>query len=162
MKKVLLTLAVFGLVAGSTMANAQVIHRVSVGGADICESLGLPTGCDANFSLVATKYADGRVNSQWQDTFGSGLGRIHVAVDCLNVVYDGAVVGGVITHGTVLGQDVTGLRALTPVVDRGTSANDPQDQLSLSSFPDERSCNDLIPNAPWVLTHGQVKVFSDE
>jgi hypothetical protein len=162
MKKILLTLAAFGLVAGGTVANAQVVHHASLGGADVCEALGLPTGCDANFSLVANQKADGSVKGQWQDTFGTGGEGIHVAIDCLNVVGNGAVVGGVITHGTALGVDVTGQRALTAVVDGGTSVNDlVSDQMSFSFFPfPDLFCTDLVPTdfPLFDLAHGQVKV----
>ena len=142
------------------LSKNNVIHHVSLGGADVCEALGLPTGCDANFSLVANMKADGSVSGQWQDTFTGGGEGIHVAVDCINVVGNGAVIGGVITHGTVDGVDVSGLRALTAVVDNGTSANDPADQLSLSFINVDIDCNTLTPaNFPlYDLTHGQVKV----
>jgi hypothetical protein len=137
-----------------------VIHHVSAGGADICEALGLPTGCDANFSLTANQQADGSVNGQWQDTFAGGGEGIHVAIDCLNIVDNGAVMGGVITHGTAGGVDVSGQRALTAVVDNGRSANDPADQLSFSVFPAGPSCDVLSPgNFPlFNLAHGQVTV----
>ncbi len=136
-----------------------VIHHASLGGADICEALGLPTGCDANFSLVANQHADGSVKGQWQDTFAGGGEGIHVAIDCLNVVGNGAVIGGVITHGTAGGVDVSGQRALTAVVDNGTTSNDTPDQLSFSFFP-TGSCGGLVPtNFELIpLTHGQVKV----
>jgi hypothetical protein len=162
MRRVFLALAVFALVAGGTAANAQVVHHASLGGADICEAIGQPTGCDANFSLVANEKADGSVMGQWQDTFPGGGEGIHVAVDCLNVVGAGAVIGGVITHGTALGVDVTGQRALTAIVDNGTSANDPPDQLSFSFFDTgPLSCLQLVPqNFPlFPLARGQVKVW---
>jgi hypothetical protein len=142
-------------------ARGPVLQHASLGSADVCEALGLPTGCDANFSLVANEYADGGASGQWQDSFGGGEG-IHVAVDCLNVVGNGAVVGGVITHGTAGGVDVSGQRALTAVVDNGTSANDAADQLSFSFFPvPALSCTDLVPgNFPlFDLARGQVKVW---
>lgn len=146
----------------SEVPTDGVVHHASMGGADMCEALGLPTGCDANFSLVATQKVDGSVEGQWQDTFGGGAGGIHVAVDCLNVVGNGAVVGGVISHGTAGGVDVSGQRALTAVVDYGTSANDPADQFSFSFFDTgSLSCTDLVPDdfPPFTLTHGQVKVW---
>ena len=149
----------------ATMASAQgkgpVVHHVSVGSADICEVLGLPTGCDANFSLVANQKADGSVSGQWQDTFTGGGEGIHVAIDCINVVGNGAVIGGVITNGTSGGVDVTGQRALTAVVDMGTSANDPPDQLSFSFFPTGFSCIALVPtNFPlFDRPMGQVMVW---
>ena len=144
----------------SALSKNNVVHHASLGGADICEALGLPTGCDANFSLVANMKADGSVSGQWQDTFAGGGEGIHVAVDCINVVGNGAVIGGVITNGTAGGVNVSGQRALTVVVDNGTSANDPPDQLSFSFFPTGVSCTNLVPgNFPlFNLTHGQVMV----
>ncbi len=184
MKKTLIVFAAFGFFAvgceqpdpttpspdGLGLApqanTGPVIHHASLGGADICEALGQPTGCDANFSLVANSYADGSVKGQWQDSFGGGSG-IHVAVDCLNVIGNGAVVGGVITHGfgTCFGgpcQDFEGERALTAVVDNGTSANDPADQLSFSFFPvGDLTCDLFVPGdfPLFDLAHGQVKVW---
>ena len=142
------------------LSKNPVIHHVSVGGADVCEALGLPTGCDANFSLVANMKTDGSVSGQWQDTFAGGGEGIHVAIDCMNIVGNGAVISGVITHGTLGGVDVSGQRAITAVVDNGTSANDPADQISFSIFPNNTDCITLIPgNFPlFDLAHGQVKV----
>ena len=73
------------------------------------------------------------------------------------------MIGGVITHGTSGGGgvDVSGQRALTAVVDNGTSANDPPDQLSFSFFPTGgASCTNFVAgNFPlFNLAHGQVKV----
>ncbi|MGB5895426.1 MAG: hypothetical protein WBG58_14710 [Ignavibacteriaceae bacterium] len=141
----------------------NVIHHVSLGGADVCEALGLPTGCDANFSLVANMKADGSVSGQWQDTFAGGGEGIHVAVDCMNVDGNWAVIGGVITHGTVGGVDVSGWYAITVVVDNGTSSNDPPDQMSFSFFDPGYDCQLVQILNPgdfdlFDLTHGQVKV----
>jgi hypothetical protein len=144
-----------------------VIHHVSLGGADACEAFGLAPGCDGNFSLTANMKADGSVSGQWQDTFAGGGVGIHVAIDCMNINVDEnwAIVGGVITHGTVGGEDVSGQYAITAVVDNGTSANDPPDQMSFSYFPaidifGTENCNELtIDNfALLELTTGQVKV----
>ena len=154
-------LTVNPLFRGANRGANPVVHHVSLGGPDICEALGLSNGCDANFSLAANEKADGSVRGQWQDTFAGGGEGIHVAIDCLNVVGNGAVVGGVITHGTAFGVDVSGQRALTAVVDNGTSANDPPDQLSFSFFPfPNLSCTNLVPgNFPlFNVADGQVTV----
>ena len=144
-----------------------MIHHASLGGADICEAIGLPTGCDANFSLVANEKANSGVSGQWQDTFAGGGEGIHVAVDCMNIVGGGnfAIIGGVVTQGTVFGVNVSGQRAITAVVDNGTSANDPPDQLSFSFSEDflrSNDCNTLTPadfqGSLFNLAHGQVKV----
>ena len=78
----------------------------------------------------------------------------------MNIVGNGAVIGGVITHGTAGGVDVSGQRALTAVVDNGRSAKDSPDQLSFSFFPANLDCNSLAPaNFPlFDLAHGQVVV----
>jgi hypothetical protein len=131
-----------------------------MGGEDLCGAFGLPTGCDKSFSLVANEFADGSVKGQWQDKFGGG-GGIHVAVDCLKVVGNGAVVGGVITKAFGGAEVFEGERALTAVVDNGTSKNDPADQLSFSFFPvGDLDCDPFTPaDFPiFDLTNGQVKV----
>jgi hypothetical protein len=171
MKRILFTLAAFALLTGGAIANSggkKVVHRVSVGGNDICESQGEPVGCDANFSLVAMEKADGSVTGQWQDTLAGGGEGIHVAVDCLNVVGNGAVIGGVITHGTSGGVDLTGEPALTAVVDMGKSAKDLPDQISysyfldFSLFPGGDNCADSVPTQfpLFELPRGQVIVHS--
>ena len=134
-----------------------------MGGADICEAIGQPTGCNANFSLSARAYDDGSVKGQWQDALGGGA-AIHIAIDCLKVVDNWAILGGVITHGTSSScEDVTGRRALTAVVDNGRSANDPADRIGYTVIgqfgpfactfgePDDFLLNDL--------TNGQVTVW---
>jgi len=145
-----------------------VTDMVSAGSNDACESaFGLPKGCDGNFSFHANLREDGSVKGQYQDTFaGGGLG-VHATLDCLNIVGNGAVVGGVITNGTSPGQgDVTGRRLLAAVVDNGKSANDPADQISFSLFrpadEDPAFCQALVPEQFQLfdLTTGQVTVKS--
>jgi len=141
-------------------AMGPIVHQATLGGADVCEALGLPTGCDANFSLVANQYADGSVAGQWQDSFRTVEGQIHVAVDCLAVHGNQAVVGGVITHATGAADGSVGQRAITSVKDNGTSANDPPDQLSFSFFPVGVDCTIDPAVFPFVnLTNGQVRVW---
>ena len=141
-----------------------IINHASLAGNDFCGAVGLPPGCDANFSLVANKKADGTVTGQWQDTFAGGSGYIHVAVDCLEVVGNAAIVSGFITHGNFNGVDLAGLYAVTAVWDNGTSNNDPDDQLSFSffgvNFIIDGVCDYDINIFPrFELTRGQVKVW---
>ena len=142
--------------------RGPVIHRVFLGSADACEALGQPVGCDANFSLTASEFADGSVHGVWVDVFAGGVEGIRVAVDCLKVVGNGAVIGGVITSGTFGGVDVSGQRAFCAVVDNGVSANDPADQISFSVFPIPAvaDCADQEPGFFQLLNlvHGQVTV----
>jgi len=137
------------------LSKGPVVHRVTAGGADICEALGLPTGCDANFSLVAIEKADGSVSGQWQDSFGQGNGGFHATVTCLSVNGNEAWVSGVITSGNFQGSDPTGLPVITRVVDNGQSG----DQIGFSFVGDPTSCLDEPNLALFDLTHGQVKVW---
>ena len=138
----------------------KIVQHVSVGGCDA-----FPPGTDRSFSLVANKNSNGEVSGQWQDGFGGGAGGIHVAVDCLIIDGNSAIVGGVITHGTWYGTDVSGWRAVTKVVDNGTSHNDPADQISYSYFGENfGTCSDYI-NGNFELLDifcGQVKVKDSE
>jgi hypothetical protein len=148
--------------AGATpqLSSAAVVHNVSAGGNDICGGLGLPNGCDANYSLVALERADGTVSGQWQDSFAGGTGGLHMVVDCVNVVGNGAVIGGVITQARGVAAGLEGARALTAVVDNGTSSNDPPDQISFTLVNAVADCRTLAPAALALipLTNGQVTV----
>jgi len=142
----------------SDQTLSKIVHHVSVGGCDI-----FPPGVDRNFSLVANMNHNGEVSGQWQDGFGGGQGSIHVAVDCLEIVGSGneAIIGGVITHGTLNGVDVSGQRAVTKVVDNGQGSNADPDQISYSYFSTTiGSCDDyLTANFPlFDIQCGQVKV----
>jgi hypothetical protein len=151
----LVVLLAGALLALSPAALADgVIHKVSVGGAD---SILVPPGTDANFSLSAVQHADGTVTGQWQDTIGGGgvpAVGIHVQIDCLLVVGNEAWVSGVITHPDSL----AGLGAITRVSDNGTSANDPPDQISFTFINTGLTCEDQ-PNLPlFDVNNGQVNV----
>jgi hypothetical protein len=105
-------------------AHAQVVHRVHVGGPDACEGFGLEPGCDANFSLVALEFADGRVTGNYVDRFAEGAG-FHAVIDCVAIDGNEAWVSGTIVTG-ILGNgfDLTGFPVLARVRDNGTSPRD--------------------------------------
>lgn len=118
----------------SAASKGKVVHHVNLGTNDACEALGLPNGCDGNFSLVANMFEDGSVKGQWQDTFNGGGEGIHVAIDCMTYgEINGAkyaIVSGTITKGKIGGVDVTGESAVTAVVDNIDGVG--QDLMSFS------------------------------
>ncbi len=138
------------------LSKKNVIHHVSVGGADVCVdiSIGLKPGCDGNFSLVANMKADGSVQGQYTDQFGHGNGGFHASVNCLSVNGNEAWISGVITSGNSQGNDLTGFPVITRVVDNGTSG----DQISFSFIGDSTSCLDE-PDFPLFDLTGQVTVW---
>jgi hypothetical protein len=116
----------------------------------------VPPGTDANFSLIAIQYADGTVSGEWSDQFGHGDGGLHVAVDCLEVVGNQAWISGVITHSPDPG--LVGVPAATRVVDNGTSANDPPDEISFTRIGAPFDCHAQRQMLLFPLSGGEVKV----
>jgi hypothetical protein len=157
-----LTVAVSAILVGATIAWAAtgpVEHHVSAGGPDACIALGGEhPGCDANYSLVATQYADGSVSGQYTDRFAGGDG-FHAVVDCLVVIGNDAWISGVITQGRIGDIELAGLEVLTRVRDNGTSANDPPDQISFSFIDTELPDCTEQPDLPLLDTpEGQVTI----
>ena len=148
-------IAAGGLSASVNNGNG-VVNKVSVGGSD--QDVTLNT--DANFSLTAIRYGDGSVGGEWSDQFGQGQGGVHVDVNCLVVQGNQAWIGGIIRSGSTGqgGVDLSGLTALTRVVDLGTSSNDAPDAISFTFIGLAVQCT-AQPNLPlFPMTGGQVTV----
>ncbi len=134
-----------------------VVHHVSVGGPDACSGFGSKPGCDGDYALVASQYADGSASGQYTDRFGR-LGGIRGVIDCVVVVGNDAWISGWIVSGRFDVDDLAGLPFSTRVRDNGTSAKDAPDQISTSHTGDDTPCTDM---APWDLIdmpQGQVVV----
>jgi hypothetical protein len=143
------------VLANQALAMGPVAQHVSVGGPDVCvSSFGTHPGCDANFSLTATIFADGGMSGEYSDRFSRGLG-FHAVIDCVSIVGNEAWVSGWIVRGIVpdlvTGEpvDVTGWPVAARVRDNGTSANTPADQISWSQIGDPTSC----------IEHGDYPLF---
>jgi hypothetical protein len=147
-------------------ATSPIVHRVSVGGPDLCTVFDNRPGCDANFSFTAKEYADGSASGEYTDRFSqaNGGGGFHAVIDCVSVVGNTAWVSGVITNGFVTDPetgevvDVTGFPVAARVQDNGTTANDPPDKISLSRIGDPRPCTLHIPYRIFDVPQGQVNV----
>ena len=145
------------ILAAAIPAQAQVIHRAHAGGPDACESLGLPIGCNANFSLVALEMANGRIKGEFTDRLGGGDG-FHAVIDCLVVDGQDAWVSGEITHGSLADLDLTGFPVWAQVVDNGTSQNDDPDRISFSFIGESTPCTDKPDEGTFPVPQGQVRV----
>lgn len=147
-----------GLVA-TIPAQAQVIHRVHVGGPDLCtEFFGQQPGCDANFSLMAIEFADGAVTGHYTDIFGGGTGGFHALIDCLSIDGNEAWVSGWITQGTIGDFDLAGIPVTTRVLDLGDTSNDPPDQISFSWIGNSTPCWHQVSYPLFDVPQGQVVV----
>lgn len=114
-----------------------------------------------------------RVRGHVLDVFGqiANGGGIHATIDCLNVIGNQAWVSGTITHGwfdpfgTGERIDLAGFDVVTTVVDNGTSAQDPPDQITYSIPGFEIDCYEApaeLPNLPfyalWDVPQNQVTI----
>jgi hypothetical protein len=144
-----------GLVlAAVAWAGSPIVHRVSVGVPDFCGALpAQDPGCNANFSLEAKQFADGRVTGQYTDQFGHGNGGFHARIDCLYVSGNTAWIAGVITSGWNVGA-----RVVTEVQDNGKSAKDPPDKITYSYAPWAIDCHTHPALPLYAVPKGQVKV----
>jgi hypothetical protein len=159
---VALTLGVVIVLATAAWGNGQILHRVSVGGPDVCEEFGAQPGCDGNNSLIAIQFYDGTVIGQATDQYGHGYGGTHAVIDCLAVSGNVAWMSGVFTS-----EINEGLDWAIKVVDNGTSANDPPDRISFTFGGDfgGDTCEDFMVMFPdpngftFAYPRGQVKVM---
>ena len=169
MKKIIscsiLSIAVVGIFAlGMNVSVANgVWHSVHAGGPDACVAFGADgPGCDANYSLVALQFEDGRVQGQFTDRFGN-VGGVHGVVECLFVQGNIAHVSGSITTKTE-----NPLKFYTLVKDNGKNRNtDPADQIAPTFFLHIEfplDCESIPFVYPWVFDElndapeGQVQV----
>ena len=130
-----------------------ILHRASLASHDFGI---LKPGSDANDSFIAIQYADGSVKGQWIDQFGHGNGGIHIEVNCLEVDGNQAWISGIVTQSPF--EEDIGLPAGTRVVDNGTSANDPPDQMSFTQIGVRFDCHAKRPYLLFDLSGGEVKV----
>jgi len=150
-------------------SQGPIIHRVSVGGPDVCTGLGSKPGCDGNFSLIAIQRADGSVTGQMTDQYGPADG-LHATIDCLLVqeipgripVALEAWVGGVVTRPDFQ----AGHRIVARMRDNSTTAaNDPRpDVLSRGVVdPEEEGASSNCLDMPALgfsqMPQGQVTIW---
>tara|TARA_R110000744_G_scaffold233750_1_gene351686 strand:+ start:1151 stop:1474 length:324 start_codon:yes stop_codon:yes gene_type:complete len=94
--------------------------------------LDLNLGCGKSFSLVVKMKTDGTVKGQWVDKFNDDTVGIHMFIDCMTVDGNTEIIGIILTKGSTNGANLDGSYAVTAMVDNGTSANDPLNQISNS------------------------------
>ena len=147
--RILIVLAFVLLPVTAVSAKGPVVQQVTAAGRDPY----------AGFALTAKIFADGSVKGQYTDSFPQIGGGFHAVLDCVSIVGNDVWVSGVITSGSVDGQDLTGLPVATRVRDNGTSSQDPPDQLGISFFGEEATpCTDHVDYPLFDAPHGQVVI----
>lgn len=154
---------------GNPAMAGGVVHRVTVGSPDACEAFGDKPGCDANNSLIALQFDDGTVTGRLTDRFYTDPSDpenpliaegIHGEVTCLVVEGNKAWISG--TAWYFSRGKVEEFPFFVRVVDNGTSANDPPDEISFT-MGRGRTCEDIYQNTPYdrpvfPVPQGQVTV----
>jgi hypothetical protein len=112
--------------AGAQSASADPALQSASGFGQI--HLGLPF---RNFAFSATKAADGSATGEAQIENRSSDFRGHIAIDCLNVLGNVAVMSGVLTQSTLSNLPV-GTVELFAVQDSGEGPNAPLDEITLA------------------------------
>jgi len=143
--------------AAPALADSPIVHRVSVGGPDICQAIGAHPGCNANFSLEAMEFEDGSVTGQYIDRLSHSDG-FHAVINCLVVDGNTAWVSGIVVEGTWGGVDQKGRPLVARVQDNGTSARDAADKISYTWIGDARPCTMKLNYGLFAITQGQVSV----
>ena len=143
-----------------------IIHHVSAGGNDACESWGDEPGCDRNYSLTANMKADGTVKGQFIDGWGGDNPHagIHADITCMFVDGNMAKIGGIVTKGQFAnGYDLTGTHFFAVLKDNGTSNSDAPDEISYTFIYLNDVCEYadyfLYEEAQFAITKGQVKIW---
>jgi hypothetical protein len=159
---VALALLLLPTVGASAEGRGRVVHHVTVGGPDACIAWGEKVGCDKNYSIVATQYADGSVSGQLSDNSPFLAVGIHAVIDCLVVDGNEAWVSGVITKGTLLdGTSLVGGPIGARLRDNGVSAYDLADQISFTEIEPHGNyapCTERPAYELFDAPQGQVKV----
>jgi len=162
MKKTIAAISLFMAVAavaaaGPQLAAADPAVQSASGSGRV--HLGLPF---RNFAFSATRHADGAVTGQ-AEVMRSDTGvRLHIEIDCLNVLGDLAVMSGVVT-ATNSPEVPVGVDELFAVRDNGEGPNAPADEITLAFSGLGIACTN-IPDpgllAPFLFTieSGQIQV----
>jgi hypothetical protein len=113
--------------AGAQSASADPALQSASGFGQI--HLGLPF---RNFAFAATEAADARASGEAQIENRSSGFRGHIAIDCLNVLGNIAVMSGVLTQSTLSSLPV-GTDELFAVRDNGEGPDAPPDEITLAN-----------------------------
>jgi hypothetical protein len=163
MKKTIALSSIVAVIAtaglGTVSATADPALQSASGFGQV--HLGLPL---RNFAFSATKASDGSVSGEAQLENRSSSFRGHIAIDCLNVLGNVAVMTGVWTSSN--SQDIpVGTDAFFAVQDNGDGPASPADEITLTLSGLGIACTDITdPSllAPFLVTieSGQIQVRS--
>jgi hypothetical protein len=104
------------------------------------------------FAFEATMASDGSVTGQAQIDNRSVPGRLHIKIDCLNVIGTSAVMSGTITSSTEAGVPA-GANSIFAVQDDGEGAGSAPDRITQQFANSGLVCTDITPSNVGLYTH---------
>jgi hypothetical protein len=116
------------------------------------------------FAFEAARSSDGTLTGEAQMYNRAIPGRIHLQLDCLNVIGNIAIVSGAVTYSTEAGISI-GDPAIFGVQDNGEGAAAPPDQATIFLENSGLVCTDITPSNVGFYTyllrtveHGNVQI----
>lgn len=104
------------------------------------------------FAFEATKANDGSATGEAQIDNRSVPGRLHIQIDCLNVIGNIAVISGTITSSTEAGVPA-GASSIFGVQDNGEGAASAPDRITQQFANSGLVCTDITPSNVGLFTY---------
>ena len=104
------------------------------------------------FAFEATRARDGSVTGEAQIDNRSVPGRLHIKIDCLNVIGNSAVMSGTITSSTEAGVPA-GASSIFGVQDNGEGAGSVPDRITQQFANSGLICTDITPSNIWLFLY---------
>jgi hypothetical protein len=153
-KLILLLLALLSVVAAVAASPSPAAGNVTQSATGSGQLEFTTDGVTAlrTFAFEATKASDGSVTGEAQIDNRSVPGRLHIQIDCLNVVGNDAVMSGTITSSTEAGVPV-GASSIFGVQDNGEGAGSAPDRITQQFANSGLVCTDITPSNLGLFTH---------
>jgi hypothetical protein len=139
---VLTSMLAVSAVASSAAADNVAQSATGSGQLDFTTNAGVTAL--RTFAFAATRTSDGSVTGQAQMYNRALPGRIHLQIDCLNVIGNIAVVSGTVTYSTEAGISV-GDPAIFGAQDNGEGASASPDRVTVFLENSGFLCTDITP-----------------
>jgi hypothetical protein len=144
-------LAIVAAVAVSRSPAAGNVTQSAIGSGQLDDTTDGVTAL-RTFGFEATKASNGSVTGEAQIDNRSVPGRLHILIDCLNVIGNIAVMSGTITSSTEAGVPA-GASSIFGVQDNGERAGSAPDRITHQFWNSGLVCTDITPGNVGLFTY---------
>lgn len=143
--------SILAAVAVVTPASAENVTQSATGSGQLEFTTDGVTAL-RTFAFEATKASDGGVSGEAQIDNRSVPGRLHIQINCLNVIGNKAIMSGTITSSTEAGVPV-GASSIFGVQDNGEGAGSAPDRITQQFANSGLACTDITPSNVGLFTY---------